>query len=66
VPPRAVLDDIMQYAERGEFTKSERFLDELDSKDAPYSDFCDRIRSSMRRYDDERIIDYIKSKNQEA
>jgi hypothetical protein len=62
MPPRAVLDQIIQHAERGEFTKLGRMLDELESEDADYSGFCDLVREYARRYDDEAIVEYIKSR----
>jgi CheY-like chemotaxis protein len=66
MPPRAVLDTIIQCAERGEFTKLGKIFDELESEDAGYSGFCAGVREHARRYDDERIIDYIKSREQKA
>ncbi len=59
MPIRAVIEQIIQHAERGEFTKLGRILDELESEDAGYSGFCDRIRAYARRYDDEGIIEYV-------
>ena len=58
---RAVLEQIIQHVERGEFTKLANAIDELEAEDSDYSDFCDRIRAHARRYDDEGIIEYIKS-----
>jgi PAS domain S-box-containing protein len=62
MPPRRILEQIIQHAERGEFTKLGRILDELESEDADYSGFCDLVREYARRYDDEGIVEYIKSK----
>jgi CheY-like chemotaxis protein len=62
IPPQAVLEQIIQHAERGEFTRLESTIDELEAEDSNYSDFCDRIRAHARKYDDEGIIKYIKSR----
>jgi CheY-like chemotaxis protein len=62
MPSRAVLEQIIQHVERGEFTKLESTIDELEAEDSDYSDFCDRIRAHARRYDDEGIVDYIKTR----
>jgi signal transduction histidine kinase/DNA-binding response OmpR family regulator len=59
MPSRAVLEQIIQHAERGEFTKLESTIDELGKEDAGYSGFCDRIRAYAKKYDDEGIIKYI-------
>jgi CheY-like chemotaxis protein len=61
IPSRAVLDEIIYHAERGEFTKLSRILDELELEDAKYGGFSDGARKHARRYDDERIVEYIKS-----
>jgi PAS domain S-box-containing protein len=62
MPPRPVLERIIQHAERGEFTKLGRILDELEAEDAGYSSFCDRVKEYARKYDDEGIVEYIKSR----
>lgn len=59
MPSQAVLEQIIQHAERGEFTRLGRILDELETEDATYSGFCDRIRAYAKKYDDEGIIKYI-------
>jgi signal transduction histidine kinase/serine/threonine protein kinase/CheY-like chemotaxis protein len=63
MPPRPVLERIIQHAERGEFTKLERILDDMESEDTAYSGFCDRVKEYARKYDDEGIVDYIKSRD---
>jgi len=62
VPPQTVQNKIIQYAERGEFTRLERTLTELESDEGAYNRFCDRIRQYAKRYDDEGIVNYLKAR----
>jgi hypothetical protein len=61
MPIRAVIEQIIQHADRGEFTKFGGTLDELEAEDAAYSGFCEKIGAYARRYDDEGIVQFIDS-----
>jgi CheY-like chemotaxis protein/anti-sigma regulatory factor (Ser/Thr protein kinase) len=57
--PQTVVDDILEKAEWGDFTRLEAILDRLESEDDDYRAFCDRIRTYSKRFDDDAIIDYL-------
>jgi hypothetical protein len=66
MPSRAFLDEIIQKAELGDFTRLDKILEKLEDEDAAYSSFCFRIREYARKYDDEAIVEYVKSTEQRA
>jgi PAS domain S-box-containing protein len=60
LPPKAILDEIVQAAERGGFSNIERILDQIEAADTYCRVFCDRIRIYSKQYDDGRIVKYIR------
>lgn len=54
LPPRIILDEIVQAAER-----SEKILDGLEIEDSTYRGFCEKMRMFSARYDDEGLVVYI-------
>ena len=55
-PSRATVEELLEQAERGDFTKIVHILDTLMAEDEAYRMFCDRIRADAKRFDDEAII----------
>ena len=62
MPTQEVLDEIIQKVEWGDYAGLERILDGLEAEDANYGGFCSRIREYSRNYDDEAILEYIRTK----
>jgi len=60
LPPNAILDEIVQAAERGEFSRIERILDQIEAADTYCRVFCDRIGIYSKQYDDGSIVKYIR------
>jgi hypothetical protein len=58
-PPQAIVDDLLEKAEWGDFTRLEKILDRLESEDKDYKGFCDRIRAYSKRFDDDAILNYL-------
>jgi DNA-binding response OmpR family regulator len=58
-PPQAIVDDILEQAERGDFTRLEKILDRLEDEDEEYKGFCDRMQTYVKQFDDDSIIDYL-------
>ena len=61
-PPQAVIEEIARKVERGDYAGLEGILDRLEGEDADYSSFCDRIKAYARNYDEEAILEYIRTK----
>jgi CheY-like chemotaxis protein len=58
-PPQAIVDDILEKAEWGDFTRLEKILDRLEGEDKDYKGFCDRIRAYSKIFDDDAILNYL-------
>jgi hypothetical protein len=58
-PPQAIVDDLLEKADWGDFTRLEQILDHLESEDNEYKEFCDRIRVYSKRFDDDAILNYL-------
>jgi signal transduction histidine kinase/CheY-like chemotaxis protein len=58
-PLQAIVDDLLEKANWGDFTRLERILDRLEAEDQEYKGFCDKIRAYSKRFDDDAIIDYL-------
>jgi PAS domain S-box-containing protein len=60
-PPLSILNRIIKTVEKGDVSELEKILDLL-AEDKSYASFCNSIQKYAERYDDESIIEYIKSK----
>lgn len=63
MPPPPVLENIMESALRGEFTRLDRILNALELEHPGFGEFCGVIRSHAARYDDEAIVKYVKQED---
>jgi CheY-like chemotaxis protein len=64
IPYKNVLDRIIETAERGDFTRLETILEKLEAEDAAYGLFCNQLREFAKKYDNEGIIEYIKTQGE--
>ncbi|MCP4398788.1 MAG: response regulator, partial [bacterium] len=58
-PPLAIVEELRDKAEQGDFTRLGKILDTLMAEDDAYHTFCDRIRAHAKRFDDDAILTYL-------
>lgn len=61
LPPRSVLETLVEKVDLGDFAGIEETLEKLFLMDSGYADFCATIREYAARFDDDAILDYIES-----